>query len=331
MIALDSHQAIPLLSLRLGCPPGSLRITSLGGGVSNLVYLVETEELRCVAKQALGKLRVEQDWFCSRERIHSEAAAMRALGPVLPPGSVPALLFEDFENGIICMEAAPAHARPWKDLLMCGDFDQRPARETGLIHAAWIRESAGRPEWGEEFGGVQTFIDLRVDPYFRSTAARHPDLAGHFASLERQCLQRRISLVHGDLSPKNLLIADGAVTLIDHEVIHWGDPSFDAAFFTNHLILKAFYHGNQTPHLLALARAYWDALLSGIGPAQSWIESAAMAYLGGLMLARVDGKSPAEYLDENMRVVVRNRARALLASPPSNYERAFERCFESCT
>lgn len=329
MIALDSDEAIPLLSSRLGCPPGSLRLTPLGGGVSNLVYLIETATLRCVAKQALGKLRVDQDWFCSPYRIHHEAAAMRAFGPVLPPGSVPALLFEDFENGIICMEAAPADALPWKDLLMRGEFDERPARRTGLLHAAWIRESAVRPEWGEEFGGVQTFIDLRVDPYFRSTAARHPDFAGHFASLERQCLQRRISLVHGDLSPKNLLVSSDAVTLIDHEVIHWGDPSFDAAFLTSHLILKAFYHGNQTPRLLALARAYWQALLGGIGPGMAWIEQAAMGYLGGLMLARVDGKSPAEYLDENMRVAVRSRARDLLASPPSNCEEAFERCFES--
>jgi 5-methylthioribose kinase len=329
MIALDSADASALLALHLGCPAGELKLTPLGGGVSNLVYLIETATIRCVAKQALGKLRVEQDWFCSPHRIHREAAAMRALGPVLPAGSISALLFEDFENGIICMEAAPADALPWKDLLMRGEFDERPARETGLLHAAWIRESAGRPEWGEEFGGVQTFIDLRVDPYFRSTAARHPDLAGHFASLERECLQRRISLVHGDLSPKNLLVTKRTVTLIDHEVIHWGDPAFDAAFLTNHLIIKAFYHGNQTPRLLALARAYWGALLAGVGPALSWIEPAAMAYLGGLMLARVDGKSPAEYLDENMRVVVRNRARALLASPPPDCEEAFERCFKS--
>jgi 5-methylthioribose kinase len=326
MIALDSAEAAALLASRLDCAAGAIKLTPLGGGVSNLVYLVETGRVRCVAKQALGKLRVEQDWFCSRGRIHSEAAAMRALGRVLPAGSVPALLFEDFENGIICMEAAPAEARPWKDRLMQGDFDERPARETGLLHASWIRESAGRPEWGEEFGGVQTFIDLRVDPYLRSTAARHPDLAGRFASLERQCLERRISLVHGDLSPKNLLVNQGRVTLIDHEVIHWGDPAFDAAFLTNHLILKAFYHGNQTVRLHSLARAYWDALLDGSGAAMSAIHPAAMTYLGGLMLARVDGKSPAEYLDESMRVAVREHARELLLQPPSNCDEAFERC-----
>lgn len=328
MIALDSEAAIPYIASRLGCASGELRLTPLGGGVSNLVYLIESDGLRCVAKQALGKLRVEQDWFCSPRRIHLEAAAMRALGPVLPAGAVPALLFEDFETGIICMEAAPAQARPWKDLLMRREFDERPARETGLLHAAWIRESALRPEWGEEFGGVQTFIDLRVDPYFRSTAARHPDLAGRFASLEEKCLHRRISLVHGDLSPKNLLV-DDAVTLIDHEVIHWGDPSFDAAFLTNHLILKAFYHGNQTPRLLQLASAYWDALLGGLPAEMAWIEPAAMEHLGGLMLARVDGKSPVEYLDESMRPVVRARARDLLIKPPSGVGEAFERCFKS--
>lgn len=329
MIALDSAGAPALLASHLGFPAGALKLTALGGGVSNLVYLVESDNFRCVAKQALGQLRVEQEWFCSPQRIHREASAMRALGKVLPARSVPALLFEDFENGIICMEAAPAAARPWKDALMGGDFDERPARETGLLHAAWIRESASRPEWCEEFGGVQTFIDLRVDPYYRSTAARHPDLAGRFASLITECLARRISLVHGDLSPKNLLVTERTVTLIDHEVIHWGDPSFDAAFLTNHLILKAFFHGNQTPQLRRLARAYWGALLGGLGASMWWIESAAMAHLGGLMLARVDGKSPAEYLDESMRIAVRQHARDLLVNPPSNCDEAFERCFKS--
>ena len=329
MIDLDSVEALPLLASKLGRRPNELRLTPLGGGVSNHVYLIEAEGLRCVAKQALDKLRVEQDWFCSRARIHSEAAAMRALGQVLPAGAVPALLFEDFENGIIVMESAPPEAQPWKDLLMQGVCDERPARRTGLLHATWIRESAQRPGWGEEFGDLQTFIDLRVDPYYRTTAARHPDLAKHFASLIEQCLERRVSLVHGDLSPKNLLVLDGAVTLIDHEVIHWGDPSFDAAFLTNHFILKGFYRPGLAGPLRRLASVYWGELISGSGAAASWIESAAMAHLGGLMLARVDGKSPAEYLDHEVRERVRQQARELIKSPPASSDEAFERCFKS--
>ncbi len=330
MIDLDSDEALPLLAERLGRQPNELRLTPLGGGVSNHVYLVEAEGLRCVAKQALGKLRVEQDWYCSRSRIHSEAAAMRALGRALPAGAVPALLFEDFDNGIIGMEAAPPDAQPWKGLLMQGVCDERPARRTGLLHAAWVRESAQRPGWGEEFGDLQTFKDLRVDPYYRTTAARHPDLAKHFASLIEQCLERRVSLVHGDLSPKNLLVLDGAVTLIDHEVIHWGDPSFDAAFLTNHLILKGFYRPDLAGSLRLLARAYWDELRSGAGAASLWIESAAVSHLGGLMLARVDGKSPVEYLDMSVRQRVRQQARELIESPPASCDEAFERCFKSC-
>jgi len=329
MVELDTAGALPLLARHLGCEPNELRLTALGGGVSNLVYLVEIKDTRVVVKQALGKLRVEQEWLCDPHRIHREAAAMRALALALSAGAVPRLLFEDFENGIIGMEAAPSDARPWKEMLLAGEFDERVASDVGALHAAWIRESARRPEWGEEFGGLQTFIDLRVDPYYRTTAARHPEFAGRFASLEQQCLERRVSLVHGDLSPKNLLVLDGRATLIDHEVIHWGDPSFDASFLTNHLILKIFRNPDGAGPLFRLAAAYWSSLLEGAGPRWAWMEASAMAHLGGLMLARVDGKSPVEYLSEVARDRVRSAAIGLLRSPASSLPEALERCFNS--
>ena len=48
------------------------------------------------------------------------------------------------------------------------------------------------------------------------------------------------------------------------------------------------------------------------------VEARAAALLPGLLLARVDGKSPVEYLtDEADKVKVRTIAAALLCKPPS--------------
>lgn len=325
MLDLDAPAALPWLAERLGAKPDELRLTALGGGVSNLVYLAETPSLRCVVKQALARLRVAQEWLCTPTRIHREAAALRALQPLLPPGAVPALIFEDFDHHVIAMEAAPASARPWKDRLLAGEISSDTARRTGALHGSWLRHDAGRT-WREEFGDLSVFHDLRVDPYYRSTARQHPDLARRFEALIMKCDQRAISLTHGDLSPKNILVDGDSVMLIDFEVIHFGDPSFDAAFLTNHLLLKAFHQPAHAPALAAAAGAYWQALLETAGADFEWLAAAAMEHLGGLMLARIDGKSPVEYLDEPTRIRVRAAARELLLAPPPDAGAAFARC-----
>ena len=328
LLSLDSPQALGYLAKRFHLDATSIRLTALGGGVSNLVYLAEAPGVRCVVKQALAKLRVEQDWFCSVERIHRECAAMRALGRVLPRGAVPEVLFEDSENHIFAMQSAEPDAIPWKTLLIEGEIHESTAETIGRYHGAWLRCSESRPEWCEEFGDLAVFDDLRVDPYYRSTAARHPELESYFASLIKECLDRRISLVHGDLSPKNILVSGESVMLIDFEVVHWGDPSFDAGFLFNHLVLKAFHRPEWADHYARLAAAYRNALAREAGAGFVWIEPAALRHLGGLLLARIDGKSPAEYLTgEAVRERVRSAACSLMLAPPDRIEGVFGRFF----
>src|SRR5262249_57492901 len=91
-----------------GIELASPRLSELGGGVSNTVLLVESGARRFVLKQALGKLRVEQEWLADRERIFRESAALRELSGRLPAGSLPEVLFEDRENFAFAMSAAPA-------------------------------------------------------------------------------------------------------------------------------------------------------------------------------------------------------------------------------
>jgi 5-methylthioribose kinase len=269
---------------------------------------------------------VEQDWFCTRERIWREAGAMRMLAPYLPSGSVPAILAEDRDSHWFAMEAAPADAQPWKTPLLAGHIEPSHARRAGTLMATWIRESLAHPEWQDQFSDLSVFDDLRLDPYYRSTAARHPNLAPAFDRLIHHGTTRRVALVHGDFSPKNLLVTEESMMVIDWEVVHWGDPAFDAAFLTNHLALKAFHQPQNSRGLAGLTREFWIELRRGLPHGFEWMEGAAMEHLGGLMLARIDGKSPAEYIrDDFTRNRVRETATRLLTSPVRDLEHLMER------
>ena len=98
--------------------------------------------------------------------------------------------------------------------------------------------AADKAAW-EAFANQKIFIELRIDPYLRTTALRHPFLKPLIDREVERLLENRQTLVHGDYSPKNVLVADERLFILDFEVAHIGDPSFDLAFLTNHFLLKA--------------------------------------------------------------------------------------------
>lgn len=323
MIELTAANALEYLEERV--ESGPWQITELGGGVSNTVLLAEQLNVRLVLKQALGKLRVEQDWFSDRERIFRESGALLEVAPWLPPGSVPDVWFEDHDNLIYGMGAAPASAVTWKSLLLEGDTRPEVAWRIGELLAGIVRYSWCRATCENEFGDQTVFDQLRLDPYYRSTAARHPDLAPHFAWLMAESAARRVSLVHGDWSPKNFLVWGETVMAIDFEVVHYGDPAFDTGFLLNHLALKSFHRPQWKAAYAKAASQFWEAYTAGLPGGIDWIERATIGHLGCLMLARIDGKSPAEYLrDEGLREKVRSFARQLILKPPATVEEVFE-------
>lgn len=321
---LDAANAEAYLRSREQADAG-LRITELGGGLSSTVLLAESGTRRFVLKQALPKLRVQQDWFADRERIFRESDALRALSPLLPPGAVPDVLFEDRENRLFAMTAAPRGAETWKSLLLKGEMRTEISEQIGRVLATIVRASWHNPEWERRFGDQTVFDQLRIDPYYRFTASRHPELRSHIHKLLENSGKRRVSLVHGDWSPKNFLVSGNTVMAIDFEVIHFGDPAFDSAFLLNHLLLKSFYRPEFQEQLAQLARCFWEAYRQGLPPCTAWMEAATIEHLGWLLLARVDGKSPVEYLkDPEARERVRNIAKELILHPPSNLQSIFE-------
>jgi len=299
--------------LRRNGLPEAVQFTELGGGVSNRVILAEGPKLRTVLKQSLGKLRVSEEWLSDRERIYREAAAMRWLEDKVNGGRVPRLLAEEHADFALAMEAAPVSATMWKTKLFGGEFDPACATAAGTLLGSIVASSWNHAEARQLFADQTVFDQLRIDPYYRYTAKRHPVAAGYINDLISRSAERRVSLVHGDWSPKNLLVGDGELWAIDWEVVHFGDPSFDAGFLLNHLFLKSFALPQHRRKLAGLAETFLRALRTSLPPdASAWMETAALEHLPALLLARVDGKSPAEYLDEGMRIQAREHALRLI-------------------
>ena len=288
----------------------------LPGGVSNTVVLVEDGPRRIVLKQALARLRVRDEWLADRSRVVREWEVMRALAPVLPAGRVPSLLFLDSRRFLYAMEAAPAGTADWKTRLLAGETNMATARQAGATLGLMARGTWRRPEFRERFSDAKAFDQLRTDPYYRTVAARHPRLRSSLADWIDVSSRRREAMVHGDWSPKNLLVGPEGILCIDFECAHYGDPSYDAGFMLNHLILKAFNRPELADRYLRLARVAFTWTLAMLpATALGWFEAASVRHLAFLMLARIDGKSPVEYLtDETDREAVRQLAFGLIES-----------------
>ncbi len=309
-VDLDAGTAVSILAAR-GIVSGRATARLLGGGVSNIVVLVQDGQRRFVVKQSLRRLRVRDKWLADRSRIVREWRVMQGLAAVLPPGRLPPLLFLDEGNFLYAMRAARAGCADWKTDLLAGRCAPGVARRVGATLGLMVRETWRAPQFGAPFADQSAFRQLRTEPYYLTVATRHPRISRAVRQWIRESAERRVAVVHGDWSPKNVLVDDGAITCIDFECAHFGDPSYDAGFLVNHLILKSFRRPGRSQAYLSLARlAFCWTLAMLPAEALEWFERASMRHLAFLMLARVDGKSPVEYL-RHPEVVDRVRRLAL--------------------
>jgi aminoglycoside phosphotransferase (APT) family kinase protein len=294
--------------------------TELGGGVSNVVLAASRGDQRVVVKQALGRLRVHDEWLATRERAINEGEALRVAARIAP-GCVPAAIDIDRERCALTIEAAPEGWVAWKERLLDGDADPAVASRLGDILAALHRETFRDDDIARTFGDAEAFDQLRIDPYYRTVARRLPELAAAIDGYVTRMQRTRVCLVHGDYSPKNVLVGDG-VWAIDFEVAHLGDPVFDIAFMLNHLLLKGLVRPGARDDLDACARAFWTTY-SGAVPADLLPDVPyLLGHVGCLMVARVDGKSPAEYLSSSDRETARALGSELLLAPPDSLDAA---------
>jgi aminoglycoside phosphotransferase (APT) family kinase protein len=296
----------------------SVRLTPLTGGVSSDISLVEAGGRRFCVKRALPRLKVAALWEAPVERNAAEAAYMRAVAGWLPR-AVPRVLGEDAQAGWFAMDyLAPEDHPLWKTLLLAGivepNFAAAVGRDLAIIHA----RSAADPDVPAAFANDSTFEAIRIEPYLRATGRAHPELASRFDELARVTLATKGALVHGDISPKNILQGPRGPVFLDAECAWFGDPAFDLAFCLNHLLLKGAREGADRPRYGAAFSALARAYLAGVDwESAAEIEARAAALLPALFLARVDGKSPVEYLTRaSEREAVRRCAAPLILGPP---------------
>jgi 5-methylthioribose kinase len=282
----------------------SPRVTVLHGGVSNRTIRVDLPDGQSwVIKQALPKLRVETEWLSDPARIHVEALGRhwleKLLGDTLPH-AVPQGICEDQSSYVFAMRAVPQPHRNWKEMLLQGQLHNEHIEQFAeLIATVHCRSYAQRDELADVFDNRSFFDSLRLEPYYRYTARQVPETCGFMNQLIEQTLAQRVALTHGDYSPKNILVRDHYMVLLDHEVIHFGDPAFDVGFALTHFLSKAHHVANRRDDFAAASHHYWQCYAQRVA-AMPWVdgfEQRVVRHTLGCLLARVAGRSPLEYLD----------------------------------
>jgi len=305
---------------RAGLVPAGVKpsLLALTGGVASDIWKVSAGDKTFVVKRALPKLRVSADWYVPTSRNVAEADWLRIVHEIAPE-AVPTVIGQDPASDFFAMTYMPPEQFPvWKEELRAGRVDLDFAAEVGRTLAMIHSGTAASARFARQFSYDAVFHAIRLEPYFEATAAHHPEVAVQLFALSRATLSRHVTLVHGDVSPKNILVGPKGPIFLDAECAWYGDPAFDLAFCLNHLLLKCLWTVQSAPRFLAafdVLRASYFVTVSH--EPRDALETRAAALLPGLLLARVDGKSPVEYVTSEIdRDRVRSTAIPLIRDAP---------------
>ncbi len=276
--------------------------TRLSGGVSNRAILVERQNGSAwVLKQALPRLRVSVEWLSDPRRIEREAAGMRELAKLAPTGSITPLIFLDAPCFVLAMEAVPQPHQNWKTILLAGDVRSAHVEQFGTLLGRIHRGGwEHRAKLAQEFEDRSFFESLRLEPYYQYAAGQQSEAAEFLTNLIDRARKTRHTLVHGDFSPKNVLVHNDRLILLDHEVIHFGQGAFDIGFAVAHLLSKAHHLTSHRSAFVQAAKDFYRSYRESLGdvPWKQEAEKDGVSHALGCLLARCVGRSPLEYLDK---------------------------------
>ncbi len=307
-----------LQKLGLGSASDVRAITQLTGGVSSDIWRIDLSDRSICAKRALSRLKVSAVWEAPLSRNSYEYAWYQSVAPI-SPGVTPRMLGRDAEAGIFFMEFLETERYPvWKSLLLEGRVDLHVAEQVGSNLGRIHAQTASSAEIAARFKSDAEFFSLRLEPYLLATIDRHPALGDTLRAICNTTATTRLVLVHGDVSPKNILCGPSSPVFLDAECAWYGDPAFDLAFCLNHMLLKAVHLPTKMGEFLSAFEVLYQAYLAQVNWEQvASVEARTARLLPALFLARVDGKSPVEYLTQAAeKETVRRVALACLRAPP---------------
>lgn len=308
----------------------SARVELLGWGVSNVVLRVfRTPGHDFIIKQSRTQLRTKAAWFSRLDRIFREIGMLQLLEPLLPAGVIPKVMFEDRDNFLFGMEAFPERHIVWKEALLNGIVDGSVADRLGEYLSTIHARTAFDPDLQQKWSDLEVFDQLRLDPFYRYLAQARPEASPFLERLIAENCATKCCIVLADFSPKNILISGDRIAVVDFETGHYGDPAFDLGFFLSHLLLKAVRFKSQFAAYAELTHRFWKSYWRGLESLKDHQEFAptnllnrTFDHLAGCMWARVDGKSPVDYLDPESQVKVRDYCQSVFESHPTSWSDA---------
>lgn len=294
-------------------------VRHLSGGVASDIGVVDLGDRQICVKFALEKLKVQEDWFAPLHRNRAEYEWL-AFAASVNPDCVPRLYGRsERENGFAMAYLPPDQVDNWKEALLQASPPRGEAAAVGAV-LGQIHAASSSPAFDRTaFENGDDFHALRIEPYLLFTASRHAAVSEHLDRLANGLYEADQVLIHGDVSPKNILLRAGRPVILDAECATMGDPAFDVAFCLNHLLLKAVHLPQIRTALLAAVGEFWATYKLQVGwEAEEALGARVCALLPALMLARIDGKSPVEYLNDVTRECVRSLSLSMIRQPPAD-------------
>ncbi len=296
----------------------SATLESLKGGVSSDIYLLRDQEKIVVVKRARPKLKVEADWYADVNRNETERRYIEFVAK-RNPSAVPRIIASG--DGYFAMEYLGDGFKNWKVSMLCGRFSVDCARLAGAFLGDVHRYTRDNTDVANDFDKMDTFWQLRIEPYLVAASEQHPELDTIFVDEAVRLRSSKLALIHGDFSPKNILISNNRIVVLDCEVATYGDPAFDVAFMLSHLFLKMLYHRNYYSEIRSSVKAFLEAY--GISSMDFEARTGRLLLL--LLIARVSGKSPVEYLKvDSAKLFLLSFARLQLIQNPKGLNNILE-------
>ena len=305
---------------------GNATVEVLTGGVSCVVLAVTSDEREVVVKQALPELKTKAKWVADQRRAIVEAEAMRVYQSITPD-SVPELIDCDEANFTLTMSRLPNTCTNWKQDMLEGRIHPEMGEKLGKILAQWHNATAVDAAIKAKFMEGELFEQLRVSPFYRAVAAKNPNLQAVINSLIEEITNEKIALVHGDFSPKNILATpENSPIVLDFEVAHTGNPVFDLAFVSAHLLCKTIrtQSASEKAAITSTALKFLGSYRQTSQTSRISIAKSLPQHVALIALARVEGISPVNYLDEPAQQKLVAITNAALLDSTMTYEQLFE-------